>query len=104
MMMALGDVVFTFCDTCTAKSECSVVIIGVLSFIIFLLAVQHQRVKACRLETKVLNCVRKEDIMKCNIIIGISISVCKFRTSPTVCSSLYCHWYGSRERGQFFAK
>ena len=83
MMMALGDVVFTFCDTCTAKSECSVVIIGVLSFIIFLLVVQHQRVKACRLETKVLDCVREEDIMKCNIIIGISISVCKFRTSPT---------------------
>jgi hypothetical protein len=35
MMMALEDVVFTFCDTCIAKSECSVVIIGVLSFIIF---------------------------------------------------------------------
>ena len=34
MMMALGDV-FTFCETCIAKSECSVVIIGVLSFIIF---------------------------------------------------------------------
>jgi hypothetical protein len=45
MMMALGDVVFTFCDTWyTAKSECSVVVIGVLSFIIFLLVVHHQRV------------------------------------------------------------
>ena len=84
MTMALGGVVFTFCDTwCTAKSERSVVIIGVSSVIIFLLVVQHQRVKVSRLETKVLNCVRKEDIMKCNIIIGISISVCKFRTSPT---------------------
>jgi hypothetical protein len=39
-------------------------------------------VKACRLETKVLNYVHEEDIMKCNIITGTSVSVCKFRTSP----------------------
>ena len=44
IMMALEDVVFTFCETCIAKSECSLVIIGVLSFVIFLLFVQHKRV------------------------------------------------------------
>ena len=38
-------------------------------------------VKVCRLETKVLNYVHEEGIMKFNIIIGISVSVCKFRTS-----------------------
>ena len=38
--------------------------------------------KVCRLETEVLNYTQGEDTMKCNIIIGISISVCKFRTSP----------------------
>ena len=35
MIMAVGDVAFTFCDTCVVKSECSIVIVGVLSFIIF---------------------------------------------------------------------
>ena len=44
MMMALEDVVFIFCDVCITRSECSVVIIGVLSFIIFLLVVQQKRV------------------------------------------------------------
>jgi hypothetical protein len=39
-------------------------------------------VKLCRLETKVLNYTHVEDIMKCNIISGASVSVCKFRTSP----------------------
>ena len=39
-------------------------------------------VKVCRLERKVFNYVCEEDIMKCNIFIGISGSVCKFRTSP----------------------
>ena len=39
-------------------------------------------VKVCRLEKKVLNYIYEEDIMKFNIIIGISVSVCKFCTSP----------------------
>jgi len=39
-------------------------------------------VNVCRLERKVYNYVREEDIMKCNIITGISVSVRKFRTSP----------------------
>ena len=39
-------------------------------------------VKLRRLERNVLNYVREEGIVKCNIIIGISVSVCKFRTSP----------------------
>ena len=83
IMMALEDVVFTFCDTCIARGECSIVIISVLSFIISSLVVQHKRVycKVCRLEKKVLNYVHVEDIIKCNIITGTSVSVCKFRTS-----------------------
>jgi len=32
---------------------------------------------------KVLNYVHEEDLMKCNKIIGISLSVCKLLTSPT---------------------
>ena len=39
-------------------------------------------VEVRRLETKVLNYAHKEDIKKCNIIIGFSVSVRKFRTSP----------------------
>jgi len=39
-------------------------------------------VKLCRLEMRVLNYVREEDLMKCNIIIGISLSICKLLTSP----------------------
>jgi hypothetical protein len=35
-----------------------------------------------RLETKLLNYVPEEDLVQCNIIIGISIFVCNFRTSP----------------------
>ena len=78
-MMSLGDVVFTFCDTCIAKS--SVVIIGPSSFFDWLVNINVCTVIVCRLETKVLNYVHEEDIMKCNIIIGLSVSVYKFRTS-----------------------
>jgi hypothetical protein len=44
VMMASGDVVFNFCDTIIAKSECSVVILVYCPSLIFRLFVRHKRV------------------------------------------------------------
>ena len=73
-------------------------------FFYYLFNINVCTVKACRLQAKVLNYVQEEDIMKCNISTGTSVSVCKFVHPLLVCSSLYCHCYGSIEREQWFSK
>jgi uncharacterized protein YejL (UPF0352 family) len=43
VIMASGNVVFNFCDTCIAKSECSVVISVYCPSLFFRLVVRHKR-------------------------------------------------------------